>query len=253
MSIEYKLSAADILDIFSNIPKKKNINQKLEFIEKKYNIILPEIFKRFMCSSNEMLKTADVWDYSKEQSFYFLYDWINIIIKESDEIISADSEYFSFADSPVSEWSNFVDDYMMIGSDYAAGIVYFGIKKTDLNMDNPPVYMYHEANNITQWNLMYNNLSDYFLTVVCDAVLCECYSTAKKVLINYNWNYEIYDTGLQKILNKYQIKIDNLRKLSSMYRTSADDWFSCCYDSDRKVLFIFQNKENNMKICVILK
>lgn len=252
MSIEYKLLATDILDILSNIPKKKYVNEKLRFIETKYDIVLPHIFKQFMRSSNKMLKTADVWNYSEERSWYFLYEWINITIEETEKI-SSDSEYFSFVHSPISEWNNLVDDYMIIGSDYAAGIVYFGIKKTDLNMKNPPVYMYHEANHITEWNLMFNHLSDYFLTVVCDAILCECYNTAQKILIKYNWNYEVYDTGLKEILNKYGIETDNLQKLSSMYQTSDDDWISCCYDSEEKVLFVFKNSENNMKICVILK
>ena len=82
MNIEYRLSATDILDMFDDIPKKAHINKKLKSVEEKYNIILPDIFKKFMCSSNEMLKTADVWDYGKNYSWYFLYDWINISINE---------------------------------------------------------------------------------------------------------------------------------------------------------------------------
>ena len=169
------------------------------------------------------------------------------------EKIDTDSEYFSFANLPVSEWNNFVDDYMIIGSDYATGIVYFGIKKADLNMENPPVYMYPEMNSITEWNLMYNYLSDYFLTVVCDAILGECYKTVQKILKDYNWNYEIYDTGLKDILYKYGIVRDNLQKLSSLYRESDNDWISCCYDTEEKVLFVFQNKKDDIKICMIWK
>ncbi len=256
MSIEYKLSAIDILDIFDNIPKKNDINKKLKLIEEKYNIILPTVYKQFMCSSNDMLETADVWNYEEEQPFYFLYDWISItinkILEESGKI-DDDSEYSLFASLPVSKWNNFVDDYMIIGSDYSAGIVYFGIKKTDLNTENPPVYMYHEMNSITDWNLMYNHLSDYFLTVVCDAISGECYNTAQEVLNDYDWNYEIYEEGLNDILNKYGIMLDNLQKFSSMYKTSENDWISCCYDSEEKILFIFQNKESNMKIYMIWK
>lgn len=256
MSIEYKLSAIDILDIFDNIPKKSDINKKLELIEEKYNIILPTVYKQFMCSSNEMLETADVWNYEEEQPFYFLYDWINITINEILEEngkIDDDSEYFSFASLPISKWNNLVDDYMIIGSDYSAGIVYFGIKKTDLNKENPPVYMYHEMNSITDWNLMYNHLSDYFLTVVCDAISGECYNTAQEVLKDYDWNYEICEEGLNDILNKYGIMLNNLQKFSSMYKTSENDWISCSYDSEEKILFIFQYKENNMKIYMIWK
>jgi len=256
MSIEYKLSAGDILNIFNNIPKKKHIKEKLKFIEEKYNVILPDVFKQFMYCTNDMLETADVWDYEQEHPFYFLYDWISItingILKENGRI-DENSEYFSFASLPISKWNNFVDDYMIIGSDYAAGIVYFGIKRTDLNKENPSVYMYHEMNSITDWSLMYNYLSDYFLTVVCDAISCECYDTAQRVLKNYDWNYEIYNTGLKEILNKYGIIPDNFQKLSSMYRTSENDWVSCCYDSEENVIFIFQNKKDNMKIYMIWK
>ena len=67
MSVIYNLPAYDVLDIFGNIPKKKYTNEQIKFIEEKYNIILPDMFKRFMCSANDILKTADVWDYSKDQ------------------------------------------------------------------------------------------------------------------------------------------------------------------------------------------
>lgn len=255
MNIEYNLSVTDILDIFDDIPKKKDTDKKLKSIEKEYNIILPDIFKKFMCSANEMLETADVWDYGENHSWYFLYDWIKIsvneIVRENRKI--DDTEYFPFADSPVSEWNNLVDDYMIIGSDYAAGIVYFGIRKTDLNMENPPVYMHHEMNSITEWNLMYSHLSEYFSVVVCDAILGECYKTAQKVLKYYNWNYEIYNTGLKEILHKYGIVPDNLQKLSSMYRTSDNDWISYCYDTKEKILFVFRYKGNNITLYMIFK
>ena len=256
MSINYKLSAVEVLDIFYNIPKKKYMNEKLKLIEEKYNIVLPFIFKRFMCSSNDILKTADIWDYSQQQPFYFLYEWIDItingILKENAKIDS-DSEYFPFTELPVSEWNNLVDDYMMIGSDYAGGIVYFGIRKTDLNMENPPVYMYHEANHITEWKLIYNRLSEYLSTVVCDAVSGECYHTAWRVLEDYGWNYEIYKTQSEEIISKYGIVPDNLKKFSSMYRTSDNNWVSWCYDSEEKVFFIFQYKEDNMIIYTVWK
>lgn len=246
MSVIYNLTASDVLDIFSNIPKKNHIDEKLKLIEKKYNIVLPDIFKRFMCSANDILKTADIWDYGEEQSFYFLYEWISISIKETlAENGKVDNEYLAFAEKPVSEWKNLVDDYLMIGSDYVGGIVYFGIKKSDLNMENPSVYMYHEANNITEWNIIYNNLSEYFSVVVCDAVLCECYCTARRVLEKYGWNYS---TNSEEVIGRYGIVPDNLQKFSSMYRTSDNDWISWCYEPEEKVLFIFKSKNENMVI-----
>lgn len=235
MSVIYNLPAYDVLDIFGNIPKKKYANEKLKLIEEKYNIILPDMFKRFMCSANDILETADVWDYSKEQPFYFLYEYISTNI----------SEYLLLVESPVSEWKNIVDDYLIIGSDYAGGIVYFGIKKTDLNMENPPVYMHHEANNINEWNILYNSLSEYFSAVVCDAVLCECYHTARRVLEKYGWNYAI---NSKEVISRYGIVINNLQKFSSMYRTGDNDWISWCYVPEEKVLFIFRSQNDNMII-----
>lgn len=226
MSVNYNLTASDVLDIFGNIPKKGHADEKLKLIEEKYNIVLPDMFKRFMCSANDILKTADIWNYGEEQSFYFLYEWISISINES-----------------LAE--NLVDDYLMIGSDYAGGVVYFGIKKADLNMENPPVYMYHEANNITEWNIIYNSLSEYFSAVVCDAVLCECYRTARRVLEKYGWNYA---TNSEEIISRYGIVPDNLQKFSSMYRTSDNDWISWCYEPEEKVLFIFKSQNENMII-----
>lgn len=205
-----------------------------------------------MCSANDILEMADVWNYGEKQLFYFLYEWINITLIES-ESIDDDSEYFPFANSPVTDWNNLVDDYFMIGSDYATGIVYFGIKKSDLNMENPPVYMYHEMNSITEWNIIYNSLSEYFSVILCDAITCELYGTAKKVLKNYNWNYETYEIELNEISYKYGIDINKLRKFSSIYRTSDNDWISYCYDTEEKKLFLLQSKKANIKIYIIYK
>lgn len=63
-----------------------------------------------------------------------------------------------------------MDNYLQIGSDYAAGVVFYGIKENNLVLENPPVYMLHEADELSEWKLITNTLSEYLMCVLLDAL-----------------------------------------------------------------------------------
>lgn len=41
--------------------------------------------------------------------------------------------------------------------------------------------------------------------------------------------------------------------MSLVYSEGENDWISCCYDTEEKVLFVFQSKKDDIKICMIWK
>lgn len=81
----------------------------------------------------------------------------------------------------------------MIGSDYGAGVVSFGIRIQDLQEEDPPVFMNHEADDITEWKKMYEHLSDYLLEAVLTALACIDYSTAQDALEEKGWEFLDYE------------------------------------------------------------
>ncbi len=101
----------------------------------------------------------------------------------------ADSEYYSFAQLPQSEWFTLVPNYLKIGSDYAAGIVEFAILEADLGQENPPVYMHHEADDERTWKRFSDTLSSFLMYILCAVLSCETYETAQEVLEDEGWEY----------------------------------------------------------------
>ena len=256
MSIEYNLSAIDILNIFDDIPKMwETASEKLSAFEEEHQIKLPDMFKKFMESASKILETADIWIGGPE----FFYDEIETTISEileESETIEDDDEYYTFWKAAREHWNDLTDDYLEIGSDYGAGIAYFGIRKQDLNQDNPPVYHRFETDSLfDEWKLLSKHLSDYFLTVVCDALAGANYDTAKEILRKYGWTYKVYSTKPQRdgILSEYEIDPVHLPHIASFFAQTDKDWISCCYDKNRNVFFLFRNAKKQKKIITIYK
>jgi len=256
MSIAYNLSAIDILNIFDDIPKIwETALEELSMFEEEYQIKLPDMFKKFMESASKILETADIWIHKPE----FFYDEIEItiseILKESEAIEESD-EYYTFWKASREHWNDLTDDYLEIGSDYGAGIAYFGIQKKDLNQENPPVYHRFETDSLfDEWKLLSKHLSDYFLTVICDALAGAEYDTAQEILQKYHWKYTIYesDSEMETILSEYGIDFSHLLHLFSFHATIDKDWISCCYDKNQNVFFLFWNIRQQKKIIAIYK
>gem|GEM_PF-2093874 len=256
MSVIYNLSAIDILNIFDDIPKMwETVSKELSMFEEEYQINLPDMFKKFMESASNILETADIWTQKPE----FFYDEIEITISEilkDGEMIEEDSEYYTFWKASREHWNDLIDDYLEIGSDYGAGISCFGIRKQDLNQENPPVYYRYETDSLfDEWKLLSKHLSDYFLTVVCDALAGADYDTAQEILQKYHWKYAVYETDseIETILSEYEIDSAHLLHLFSFHAITDKEWLSCCYDKNRNVFFLFWNTRQQKKIITVSK
>lgn len=254
-SVKYDLSALDLLKIFGfTEPLAKNAVQMIEEFEERYHKKVPERLKAFvqLAMENPLLRTADIWTDKKEPWFYF-YDMIEEMNEEEDEVFP------EFSHTPRETWHEKVDDYLEIGSDYGAGVVTFGIRVGDLNQDNPPIYVQHEADEITQWNLFYETLSDYLLAVTCDALFGFAYHTAQQKLEKMGWKYQSYRYSNtekiqeQELLLKYEIKLSELHKMQSLYYGSPEERIACCYREEENILFLFHMTEKGIEIITIQK
>ena len=83
----------------------------------------------------------------------------------------------------------FDSECLKIGSDYSTGTIEFGIKKEDLNLNDPPVHVLFE-DDPAGWKTFSSTLSGFLMYILCSILCCEDYDTAKEVLKKSNWNYE---------------------------------------------------------------
>lgn len=257
MAIKYNLTAVEILDWLGY--KESGDTAELKDLEQKNNVKLPVCFKKLlsMANHNPLLATADIWT---DRSPYFSYDDIKERLEddkdywmEHPEECDGD-EYYSFSQIPAGQWPDHVSNYLQIGSDYAAGIAVFGIRAEDLKLDNPPVYMLHEADSLTDWKVLDNTLTDFFMRILCDALCCAEYSTAKRVLQQAGWNYYKCDESeeVKRQLSQRGIDLREMKKYSSLY--GVEVFYRCGYEEENNTLFIIRNdKDENCKAYMISK
>ena len=84
---------------------------------------------------------------------YFSYEYIEERIEDcredfDDPEFCEENAFYPYSKIPKEQWPELVENYLQIGSDYAAGVVFFGIKEKELGLENPPVYMLHEADEL---------------------------------------------------------------------------------------------------------
>ena len=145
----------------------------LEAFRKEHSCPLPRVYTEFMeaAANCPVLATSDVWPGKMipfEERPRFLYERLS----EEEKAQTG--------------------DYLEIGSDYGAGIVVFGIRVEDLGLDDPPVYLQHEAEPVTQWRIAYETLSGFLQESVFNALALVDYSTAEEELEEFGWEYSDY-------------------------------------------------------------
>lgn len=256
MTINYDLSVIDILHLLGyTTPAAK---AKIEAFEKENNLKVPEPLFTFLSLATEqpLFSTADVWTARRP---FFFYDEIKEWIEEDqaywqeNPTVYSDNPYYQFWQIPQSQWPERVANYLEIGSDCGAGVVTFGICSSDLERHDPPVYLYHEANPLTEWNLMFNTLSAYLMSVTCSVLFCAEYGTAERVLQQQGWIFQHYNNSeeAQKQLSEQGVVLSKTNQVISIYSLEAK--LSCCYDTANHTLFIILEEPNNLKLCTITK
>lgn len=128
MGFNYNLTAAQILQELGYkdpVAKEALIQQQQE-----KNIRLPSVLFEFLCLASDcpLLATADIGTES-QAPFSTLYEEIQEMIDEDQEYWEEhpddpdNSEYYQYYKLPREQWESRVPDYLLIGSDYGAGVV----------------------------------------------------------------------------------------------------------------------------------
>lgn len=156
---------------------------------------LPALLNDFLSRAykSPLFKTADIWT---EHPAWTSYEVLEERVEEDREYyeehpeeLEEDDAFGPFFKLPKEEWPTLVENYLEIGSDYAAGVVQFGIREGDLDQPDPAVYMLHEEDAPTGWKHYSATLTGYLKDVLCDILCGESYHTGQNVLEKAGWTY----------------------------------------------------------------
>lgn len=205
MGIQYDLSAVELLKRLGY--EEPTGREELENFMQEKGVSLPKVYLEFMELALDcpMLETSDLWI---GRMPYFFYEEIEEGIEDQKADWEKNPEkynkdgYHQFYQFPKERWPEKSCDYLEIGSDFAGGIVTFGIQKQDLEEEDPPVYMYHEANAITDWRKTYERLSDFLMELMLAALVGIDYSTAEDVLEENGWVFQGFDEYLDELFDE---------------------------------------------------
>lgn len=243
--MKYDLSALEMIKLLGY---NRSIGQAwLEKIKQKNQILLPKTYCEFMEFAVDcpLLATSDLWIgrmNPTECNPLMFHDMIQEIIDDGKGSWSNPPSKYEQNLSKLSQLSReqWPEDYLLIGSDYVGGIGEFGIRKEDLQLDDPPVFWHRVGDDFAVWRLEDKKLSVFCLRVLADALSCNDYNTAEKVLEEKGWRYEEYFdikkddwTASKAVLRKQGISFVKLKK----YNSNSGVKVYCCYDEERNVFY----------------
>lgn len=271
--MRYDLSATEILKRlgYQQLVGTERLKQWMEEKE----IIFPKVYCEFMEVAMDcpMLETADLWVGQMGNIMkapWFFYEEIEEQLEDWGEDVES-SEYGPFSKLPKERWGEIVSDFLQIGSDYGAGIVRFAIRREDLGQEDPPVFMSHEANAITDWRQMYERLSDYLLEVVLNVLKYEDYDTAAEVLEERGYQYLDYDNYVfaseeieeqkeEELLEEEEWQTQVFQEsgidLNQVYKRRSNNIESelfCCYEEEKEILYVGELTKDEVSLVMIYR
>lgn len=234
MDFRYDFTAIEILKLLGyTTPVGK---ENLTHAEQEKQLKLPSVLFEFwsLAQNCPLLSTADIWTTNLD-SLCLLYEEIQEIIDEDKEYWDkgdyTDNEYFQLYKLPKEQWESCVPDFLLIGSDYGAGVVQFGIRLSDLKQADPPVYVNHECDSLSDWRLWEKHLSDFLMQVLCDALCCGEYQTAERALQKAGWAaHKLH----REDLSEGNLDMSAMLKWRSTY--GADAVCGCVYREEEQTL-----------------
>lgn len=165
--MKYNLSAAEMLKMLGyDQPTGREWLEKLK-LEKQ--ISLPKAYIEFMKLMVDcpLLGTSNLWIGKMEHKTSAnipctFYDQLQEMKDDRKNRWSKrpgkyERSLYDLFQLPVEEWSRMVDNYLVIGSDYAGGMGEFGIRMEDLQKDDSPVYWHKDADSFQCGNWSMKN------------------------------------------------------------------------------------------------
>ena len=111
-------------------------------------------------------------------------------------------------------------------------------------LENPPVYILHEADELADWKLFAHTLSEYLMCVLLDALAGVEYTTAQDVLNENGWEFyeEEYasEEEVRERLSKKKIDLSAMGKNMTLYG-EEDSVYRYCLDEEEKTFYMVIN------------
>ena len=237
----------------------------LEKLKQDKNIVLPKTYTEFMelMVDCPLLGTSNLWVGKMAHTGVAIipmtfYDQLREMIDDrkgqwSKRPGKYERSLYELFQLPAEEWPEKIDNYLVIGSDYASGMGVFGIHMEELRKNDPPVYWHKEGDSFSTWKLENERLSDFLRNVLIEALACVDYQSAEYALEEKGWRYEEYFdlkkddwVATKSVLKRYGIDYSIIKK----YKANSGKVF-CCYDEDRNAFFVGSTAEGEMSLSAI--
>jgi len=257
MDIQYDISAAELLKILGyDQPVGR---EWLENLKREKEIPLPRVYAEFMqlAYGCPLLATSNLWTGKTVPKMY--YDEIQEYVDDLKTHLESASAYLKkryapFLELPQAEWPDRLNDYLLIGSDFGGGETTFGIRKEDLDQDDPPMYWHHERDPLAKWREDKQTLSGFLLEVLWNVLNGSNYDTAERELEKMGWRVEEYFdpkkedwVASKTVLKKQGIVYANLK------RCKCDEGGKVfgCYDKDLNVIYTGSLEDGEISLSAI--
>lgn len=235
--MNYALSAMELLQKLG--VDQPTGTQWLQNLKEKEGITLPKVYCDFMqyAVDSPLFETSDLWTGAMcpmNMVPYSFYEYLQEAIQERMTEELEEGRLGELSRMPVERWPERTEDFLIIGSDYGAGICMFGIRASDLQEDNPPVYSYFDEDVDSEWKLEWETLSDYFLWVLTSILSCVDYNTAEEALEEYGrtWSY-LDEADEESDLEAAGISLEEVRPLDVSYTKAF-----LCWEETKELLYV---------------
>jgi len=262
-TMRYNLSAVEMLRILGyNQPTS---GEWLEKLKQDNHISLPKTYTEFMelMADCPLLATSNLWVGKMEHRAvpripHTYYEELRKMIDDREGRWSKrpskhERALYELSQLPMAQWMEMVNNYLIIGSDYASGMGEFGIQMEDLQKDDPSVYWHKEGDSFSTWKLESETLSDFLLNVLIEAMAGVDYQTAEYELEAKGWRcQEYFDlkkgdwVASKSVLKRYGIDYSTIKK----YKANTGKIF-CCYDECRNTFFVGSTGEGKLSLTAI--
>ena len=243
MDIQYDLSAAELLKILGYT--QPSGRAWLEELKREKQIPLPSVYTEFMELAWQcpLFSTSNLWTGKILPRMYYdeIQEYIDDLKAHMDSAPAyLKNRYAPFVKLPREAWTDKLADYLIIGSDFGGGEATFGIRRADLEQDDPPMYWHHERDPAAKWREDKQTLSSFLLEALWNVLEGSNYDTAERELEKSGWRIEEYFdpkkedwVASKAVLKKQGIVYSELKR----YKGDEGGKVFGCYDRDLNVIY----------------
>lgn len=255
MDIQYDLSAAELLKILGCTQPVGR--EWLEQLQREKQISLPPVYTEWMELAWQcpLFATSNLWTGKVQPRMYFdeIQEYADDL-KAHQGTVNSRNRCYPFMNTPRERWTDLLDDYLIIGSDYGGGGVTFGIRREDLDQDDPPIYWHHERDPIAKWREDKQNLSAFLLENLWNVLNCVGYDTAERALEQMGWRIEEYFdpkkedwVASKSVLKQRGIVYSQLKR----YKGGEGGKVFGCFDRDLNVIYAGSLEDGEIDLTAI--